>query len=323
MTIFLLAILAFVAASSLVIALILGAEARGSSTRARIRKRITTVSPAQQQTTLRINKGDALYSGIPQLQRLLSQMQLARKLDLLLNQANINMSVGLFLLLSVAMGVVAYTVLFVMFTQSIELALIGALLTAVGPYLYLLYLSQKRIRKFLEQMPDGLDIMAQGLQAGLGLSQSQAYVAKEMPDPIGTEFSTFMEELNLGLPLNRALNNFQERIPIQETRLLSTALTVQRDVGGSLAELLNKLSDVVRERFRIEREIKTLTAQNRMAAIVVCSIPPVLFVAMSILNPSLMQEVKEHRIGWIMLMAALTLEVIGIFMFRRLLRLHI
>ena len=322
MTIFLLAILAFVAASSLVIALILGAEAHSGSSRARIRKRITTVAPAQH-TTLHITKGDALYSAVPQLHRLLSQTQIARKLDLLLNQANINMSVGLFSLLSVAMAVVAYTVLSVMFTQSMELALIGALLTAAGPYLYLLYLARKRIRKFLEQMPDGLDIMAQGLHAGLGLSQSQAYVAKEMPDPIGTEFSVFMEELNLGLPLNGALNNFQERIPIQETRLFSTALTVQRDVGGSLAELLNKLSDVIRERFRIEREIKTLTAQNRMAAIVVCSIPPVLFVVMSVLNAPLMQEVRENRIGWIMLMAALTLEVIGIFAFRRLLRLHI
>ena len=322
MTIFLLAILAFVAASSLVIALILGAEARGRSPHARIKNRITTVAPGQH-TTLRITKRDALYSTVPQLHRLLSQTQIARKLNLLLNQANINMSVGLFLLLSLAMAVVAFTVLSVMFTQSIELALIGALLTAVGPYLYLLYFARKRIRKFLEQMPDGLDIMAQGLQAGLGLSQSQAYVAKEMPDPIGTEFSTFMEELNLGLPLNRALNNFQERIPIQETRLFSTALTVQREVGGSLAELLNKLSDVIRERFRIEGEIRTLTAQNRMAAIVVCSIPPVLFVAMSVLNPSLMQEVRENRIGWIMLMAALTLEVIGIFVFRRLLRLHI
>jgi tight adherence protein B len=322
MTIFLLAILAFVAASSLVIALILGAEARGSSPRARIRKRITTVAPAQG-TTLRITKGDALYSAVPQLQRLLSQTQIARKLDLLLNQANINMSVGLFSLLSVAMAVVAYTVLSMMFTQSVELALIGALLTAIGPYLYLLYLARKRIRKFLEQMPDGLDIMAQGLQAGLGLSQSQLYVAKEMPDPIGTEFSIFMEELNLGLPLNGALNNFQERIPIPETRLFSTALTVQRDVGGSLAELLNKLSDVIRERFRIEREIKTLTAQNRMAAVVVCSIPPVLYIAMSILNPVLMQEVRDNNFGWIMLMAALVLEVLGMFWFRRLLRLHI
>lgn len=322
MTIFLLAILAFVAASSLVIALILGAEARGSSPRARIHKRITTVAP-EQQATVHINKEDAVYSAIPYLDRLLSQTQLARKVNLLLNQANINMSVGLFSLLSVAMSVVAYIVLSVMFTQSMELALIGALLTAVGPYLYLLYFARNRIRKFLEQMPDGLDIMAQGLQAGLGLSQSQAYVAKEMPDPIGTEFSTFMEELNLGLPLNRALNNFQERIPIQETRLFSTALTVQRDVGGSLAELLNKLADIIRERFRIEREIKTLTAQNRMAAIVVCSIPPVLFVAMSLLNPALMQEVKENRIGWIMLMIALTLEILGMLWFRRLLRLHI
>jgi tight adherence protein B len=165
--------------------------------------------------------------------------------------------------------------------------------------------------------------MAQGLHAGLGLSQSQAYVAKEMPDPIGTEFSVFMEELNLGLPVNAALHNLQDRMPIQETRLFSTALIVQRDVGGSLAELLNKLADIIRERFRIEREIKTLTAQNRMAAWVVCTLPPALFLFMYATDPKLMTEVMENKVGWFMLMAALALEIVGIFVFRRLLRLHI
>ena len=199
----------------------------------------------------------------------------------------------------------------------------GAALTAIGPYIYVKYLAHKRMRKFLEQLPDGLDIMAQGLKAGLGLSQAQAYVAKEMPDPIGTEFAVFMEELNLGLPIGEALENFIERLPLPEMRLFSTALSVQREVGGSLAELLNNLADVIRERFRVEREINSLTAQNRMAAWVVCSLPPVLFAGMYTINPKMMSEVAASDIGWIMFMLALVLEITGIVVFRRLLRLHI
>jgi tight adherence protein B len=322
MTIFLLAVLAFIAASSFIIAIILGAQTIESSPQARIRKRITTVAP-RHNTPRQLRKGNSFYSTIPQLHHLLAQSKTVHNLDLLLDRANVNLSVGLFTLLSLAMAAIAYLILSFIFSQAPALAVLGAFLTAAGPYLYMRYLARKRTRKFLEQLPDGLDIMAQGLHAGLGLSQSQTYVAKEMADPIGTEFSVFMEELNLGLPLNAALNNFQERMPIQETRLFNTALTVQRDVGGSLAELLNKLSDVIRERFRIEREIRTLTAQNRMAAWVVCSLPPALFFFMYTMDPQLMREVMDSTVGWFMLMGALVFEIIGIFVFRKLLQLHI
>jgi tight adherence protein B len=144
-----------------------------------------------------------------------------------------------------------------------------------------------------------------------------------MPDPLGAEFSIFMEELNLGLPIPDALKNFQERIPLHEIRLFSTALSTQREVGGSLAELLNKLADVIRDRFRIEREIKVLTAQNRMAAMVVGSLPPFLFAFMCFMNPDLMGEVWESQIGWMMIMIALVLWILGLAVFRRMLRLHI
>lgn len=322
MTIFLLAILAFLAVSSLFIAIILLTQAAESSPHTRIRKRITILNPGTPTVTTPLLK-DSLYSEIPSFHRFLSGIQAAKSLDLLLDQANLNVSVGLFILLSLSTGAVAFVVLVTIFNQSSALSFFGAVLTAVGPSMYIKYLAQKRMRKFLEQLPDGLDIMAQGLKAGLGLSQAQAYVAKEMPDPIGTEFAVFMEELNLGLPMGEALGNFIERLPIPEMRLFSTALSVQREVGGSLAELMNNLADVIRERFRVEREIHSLTAQNRMAAWVVCSLPPVLFAGMYTLNPKMMSEVASTNIGWAMFMTALVLEILGIFVFRRLLRLHI
>ena len=123
------------------------------------------------------------------------------------------------------------------------------LIALCTPYIYLQFVIWKRLRKFLEQFPDGLDMISQSLQAGLGLTQAMVFVAKEMPDPLGTEFSVFIEEVNLGLPLAEALKKFEERMNLPEVRLFNTALMVQREVGGSLAELLTKLSNIIRDRF--------------------------------------------------------------------------
>src|ERR1044072_607997 len=132
------------------------------------------------------------------------------------------------------------------------------------------------MRRFLEELPNGLDLISQGLKAGMGLTRALVFVSKEMADPMGTEFSVFMEEMKLGLPLNDALRGLQNRMPLAEVRLLGTAMLVQKEIGGSLAELLTKLATVVRDRFRIERQIKTLTAQTRASAWVVGCLPPVI-----------------------------------------------
>jgi tight adherence protein B len=132
-----------------------------------------------------------------------------------------------------------------------------------------------------------------------------------------------MEEMNLGQSIGDALVNLHRRMPLPEVRMFSTALLVQRDVGGSLAELLNNLASIIRDRFRIERDIKTLTAQNRMAAIVVSALPPALFVFMFFMNSQLMHEVMTSRIGQFMLGTAVVFELLGIVWFRYFLRLLI
>ena len=179
------------------------------------------------------------------------------------------------------------------------------------------------MRKFLEQFPDGLDMISQSLQAGLGLTQSMVFVAKEMPDPLGTEFSVFIEEINLGLPLPEGLKKFEERMNLPEVRLFNTALLVQREVGGSLAELLTKLSNIIRDRFRIERLIKSLTAQNRISAWTVCSVPPFLAFFMFLREPEMMNRMMQHPVGRGMLAAALVLEIVGILVFRKIIKINI
>ena len=314
----------FLAAASLIVILFMLPMAVQDTPQARIRRRLTTIgradyaSKAEIQTLLKTS----IYSEIPWLNNFLSTVALVRHMDLLLERANVDMTPGLFLLISGAAG--GTTVFLVtLLGQTFVMALVLGLVALCAPYIYLKTVTWKRLRKFLEQMPDGLDMISQSLQAGLGLTQAMVFVSKEMPDPLGTEFSVFIEEVNLGLPLGDALKKFEERMNLSEVRLFNTALMVQREVGGSLAELLNKLADIIRDRFRIERLVKSLTAQNRMSAWTVCSIPPFLAVFMFLREPALMNQMMADGMGRSLLAAALVLELLGIAVFRKVIQIHI
>src|SRR5215467_8884968 len=266
MNLLLIVLFSFLAAMTLIIVMFFVPMAVQNSPQARIKRRLTTVGRAGYASRADVQKllKSTLYSEVPWVNALLSRIPVAKNVDLLLERANVDMTLGLFILCSVVTGAVAIFLLSIV-GQPFLLALVMGLIALLCPYFYLKYITWRRVRRFLEQMPDGLDMMSQSLQAGLGLTQAMVFVAKEMPDPLGTEFSVFIEELNFGQSIGETLKNLQERIPLPEVRMFSTALLVQRDIGGSLAELLNKLADVIRDRFRIEREIKTLTAQNRVA----------------------------------------------------------
>ena len=324
MNLLVIVLFSFLAAMSLIIVMFFVPMAVQNSPQARIKRRLTTVGRAGYTSRADVQNllKSTLYSEVPWVNALLSKVKFAKHLDLLLERANVDMTLGLFILCSgVASGVAIFLILIV--GKPFSLALVMGLIALVCPYFYLKCITWKRRRRFLEQLPDALDMMSQSLQAGLGLTQAMVFVAKEMPDPLGTEFSVFIEEVNLGLPLADALKKLEERMVLPEVRLFSTALLVQRDVGGSLAELLNKLADIIRDRFRIERLIKSLTGQNRMSAWTVCSVPPFLGVFMFIREPELMNDMLSDPMGRAMLAAALVLEIIGIFVFRKLIKVHI
>jgi tight adherence protein B len=291
---------------------------------ARIRRRLTTIgkldraSRAEMQSILKT----AVYSELPWLNNIMSRSKLVPRIDLLLERGNLDMTPGMFLLCSLGAAAVTFFLASII-GQPMVTSFIFALIALGTPFVYLQFVIFKRLRKFLEQFPDGLDMISQSLQAGLGLTQSMVFVAKEMPDPLGTEFSVFIEEVNLGLPLAEALKKFEERMNLPEVRLFNTALMVQREVGGSLAELLNKLSNIIRDRFRIERLIKSLTAQNRVSAWTVCSVPPFLAFFMFMSEPVMMNKMVQNPMGRAMLATALVLEVVGILVFRKIIKINI
>ena len=324
MNLLLIALFSFLAAMSLIVILFFVPMAVQNLPQARIKRRLTTVGRAGYASRADVQKllKSSSYSDVPWLNEVLSRVQLAKHIDLLLERSNVDMTLGQFILCSfVASGVAIFLLLIV--GQAFLAALCVGLMALLSPYIYLKYITWKRLRRFLEQMPDGLDMISQSLQAGLGLTQAMVFGSREMPDPLGTEFSVFIEEVNLGLPLADALKKLEERMALPEVRLFNTALLVQREVGGSLAELLNKLADIIRDRFRIERLIKSLTAQNRMSAWVVCSIPPFLGVFMYIREPQLMNDMMSDPMGRAMLAAALVFELLGIVVFRKVIKVHI
>jgi tight adherence protein B len=324
MSLLIIVIFSFLAAMTLIVILFMLPMAVQDSAQARIKRRLTAIGKLEYASKSEIQNllKTAIYSEVPWLNDYFSRVQLMRRLDLLLERANVDMTPGLFMLCS--LGALGVTFLLASLVgQPTPVCIILALAAMFCPYFYLRAVIWKRLRKFLEQFPDGLDMISQSLQAGLGLTQAMLFVAKEMPDPMGTEFSVFIEEVNLGLPLADALVKFEERMNLPEVRLFNTALMVQREVGGSLAELLTKLANIIRDRFRIERMIKSLTAQNRVSAWTVCSVPPFLAVFMFARESEMMNTMMQNPVGRGLLAAALVLEVCGILTFRQIIKIRI
>jgi len=314
----------FLASTSFMIIIVRIVMASQTSPDARIRRRLIAIgsNPNATQSQIQDLFKVPTYSQVPWFNLLLSRLNFVRGIDNLLERANMDMSVGTFYLFSLLLG--GFTLLTLnLFNLPIILALLLGIIALSVPYVYVGFLARKRLKLFLQQMADGLAGISQGLEAGMGLLQSLTTVTKDMPDPFGTEFTIFMEEMNLGLSLTDALKKLQERVPLPEVRLFHNVLIVQRSTGGSLAEVLNKLADVIRDRFRIEGMIKSLTAQNRLSAWVVSCIPVFIAVAMFLADPELMDLVMSSPVGRTMMGLAVFLEFLGIMTFRWLLRIHI
>ena len=324
MSLLIISLFAFLSAVSLIVILFMLPMAVQDTPQARIKRRLTTIGRMENATRAEVQSilKTSVYSDVPWINHLLSQVKIIHSIDLRLERANVDMTPGMFLLCSVGAAGVTFFLTSII-GQPTAVSIIFSLIALFCPLMYLQIIIWKRLRKFLEQFPDGLDMISQSLQAGLGLTQAMVFVAREMPDPMGTEFSVFIEEVNLGLPLAEALQKFEERMNLPEVRLFNTALMVQREVGGSLAELLTKLANIIRDRFRIERLIKSLTAQNRISAWTVCSVPPFLAVFMFMREPVMMNEMMQNPTGRAMLATALVLEIVGILVFRKIIKIHI
>ena len=263
-----------------------------------------------------------LMSEIPWLNRSLIQLQSALHLKKMLDQADLHITPSRLMMFSGMAGVLGALATSVL-TYLIPVIVLVGLCTACIPLVHVWWKRKRRFDAFLEHLPDALDLMSRALSAGHAFSEALHMVSSEMPEPIATEFRKTYEEQNLGLSLKLALENLTERIPLLDLRMCITAVLIQRETGGNLAEILEKVAYTIRERFRIMGDLKTLTTSSRMSAWLLCALP--IFVAMmvTIMNPEYMSVLWKDPRGHYLISAALFMQITGMLIVRKILNIQI
>jgi len=202
-------------------------------------------------------------------------------------------------------------------TRNMVLVMLVYLMGVLIPPFMVSSAQQKRLKKFNQQISDSLSIMSNALRAGFSFMQAMETVSREMPDPIAKEFARTYREINLGTPTEEALQKMVKRVGSDDLDLLVTAVLIQRQVGGNLAEILDNISGTIRERIRIKGEIKTLTAQGRISGLIIGLIPPILAVLLLLINAEYMKTLFQTQAGWIMLAVGAFTEMIGIMLIKK------
>jgi tight adherence protein B len=184
-------------------------------------------------------------------------------------------------------------------------------------------LRTKRFDKFEELFPQAIDTLARAVRAGHAFTTALELIASEVAEPVSGEFRKLFEEQKFGLPVRDALINLAERIPRVDVKFFITAVMLQRETGGNLAEILDNLSYVIRERFKIMRQVRVYTAQGRLTMALLMGLPPLVIAVMRIMNPSFVEPLFSDPIGHALLVIGITLQTIGYFVIRRIIQIQV
>ena len=265
---------------------------------------------------------EELLSAIPIVNRILLRLEIAPQLRRMLYQANVKWTPGGLLLVSIAIwGVAAYIIH--LKTGAFWFSVVLGALPGVIPFGYIRWKRAKRLEKFEEGLPAALDLMVSGLRGGHGFLSVMGLVSREAPDPIGPEFRICFDEQNYGLELRTALENLCVRMPIPDNRIVMTAILVQKETGGNLAEILEKCGSTIRERYRLKREIRTKTAQGRLTGWVLSAMPIGLATAMYFLRPDIISLLWTRPAGLKMLYTGATMMAVGALVIKKIVRVRI
>ncbi|HEV2387831.1 MAG TPA: type II secretion system F family protein [Candidatus Acidoferrales bacterium] len=278
-----------------------------------VRKRFEAVQRAERRGDLTLGLQlvrDELLSDVPALNRLLTRWGWANRLRDYIEQAGIRSKPGKVMLLSAVIAVGSYLIVVAVY----HYVLIGLGIGIAAGFIPLGVIGYKRRRRFREfekHFAEALDLLARAVRAGHAVTTGLEMVGKELAEPVAGEFRTTFEEQNFGLPLRDALLNLTERVPLLDVRFFVTAMLIQKETGGNLAEILDNLARVIRERFRIRGEVRIRTAQGRMTAGILIALPPIMAFLLHTLNPAYMKPLFEDPLGHWMLLIAGVLQLVG------------
>lgn len=265
---------------------------------------------------------EVTFSTIPALDRFLRNNPVANKLQLLIEQSETSWTVGRYIfatLLVVFIGAIAGN-------WWIAPGLMGwlpSIALAALPYFYLVQKRDRRLRKFGQMLPASIDLMSRGLRAGQALPATIETVANEAEEPVRAEFRRAADEQAFGLPFREALLNLNERVPLADLQFLVTAILVQKETGGNLAQVLDKAAHVIRERERVEGQMRIRSAQGRLTGLILCLLPFGMFILMNFVSPGYGKILFEEPLGRKMVLYAGILMVLGIFLIRRIVNIKV
>jgi len=256
------------------------------------------------------------------LARAFARWSLTARLQRVLEQANVNWSAAQTLVNLSAIASVALALLLVM--QADPVVVLGVPATVfVLPILWLVRRRNKRLKKLTGQLPDVFELLSQALRAGNSLASAMQLVARELPDPAGTEFGRVFHEQNLGLKIEDALRNMSERVDLLDVRFFVTAVLIQRQVGGDLAEVLDKIGSVIRERIRLFGAVQALTAEGRLSGYVLLGLPVLVFAVLMYVNPKYMSVLITDPSGKMLLTAAVVMQLMGWAMIKKIVNIKV
>jgi tight adherence protein B len=283
----------------------------------RVRRRLRSAQSLKASIKAGLLKEQQSMSAIGPLDALLRRSR-SRTLQLqrLIDSSGVGTTVGTILAACALLALVAGVVV-VRFTGSILLALPVAASTTMIPIVVLQRLRTMRLRKFEEQFPEALDLMARAMRAGHAFTTGLEMVATEVPAPAGQEFRLLFDQQNYGMPVPQALKAFGDRVPVLDARFFVTAVLIQRESGGNLAEVLDNLAGVMRERFRVKRQMRVVSAHGRITGWVLVGLPPVLGLVLTAINQEHRELLLGEPLGLQMVMGAAILQVIGTLIIRK------
>jgi len=290
------------------------------------RKMMTRLSALQEASIRSEDLPDVLrkelLSDMPIFNRILATAPGIRDLRLCLEQASIKMQVGTFVLICVASMLFAFVVTLLMGLPAFLTFGISVLAGTI-PFIVAFTMRQRRFDKFEEQFPEAMDLLGRAVRAGHAFTTGFELIGKELPDPLGEEFRMAFQQQSLGLPLKDSLGNLALRMPLPDVRIFVSALQIQRESGGNLAEILDIMSHIIRERFKLRRQVRIYTAEGRLSMYMLTAIPIVAFLGLELLQPEYLRPMLTDPRGHLGLGVAVVLQVIGYFVISRIIKIKI
>ena len=283
-----------------------------------LRRRLKTTTGRVSKDAQGLLRVETPFSQIPFVNAILNATGLiSRPAHRLIDRSGLNLTVGALILMCLCAAVAVFLVVQTLSKLTLAAVVMGAA-AAYIPVWFVGFKGKSRVSKFEEQFPEAIDLLARALRAGHAFTTGLSMVADEMPDPVGTEFRLAYDRQNFGMPMPDALKALGERVPLLDARFFVTAVLTQRESGGNLSEVLDNLAGVIRERFKVKRQVRVVTAHARITGWVLCMLPPGLGVVLTLMSPEHMSLLWTHPTGIKMVVVALILQVTGTLIIRKL-----